>query len=117
MTTRLLTVRCLALLSAFAFAAAGQAKDLELWFIPMSQDGPAKGPLTKWVSENLPKLVPGVTVPNNYVPPIYQDAQQKLIDQGGRGKPDGTKGFLAALYAYQKPRFTQPTTPTFHKLP
>ena len=83
MTTRLLTVRCLALLSAFALVAPSQAKDLELWFIPMSQDNPAKGPLTKWVSENVPKLVPGVTVANTYGPPIYQDAQQKLIVQSG----------------------------------
>ena len=86
MTKRLLIFRFLALFSASIFVGTSHAKDLELWFIPMSQDGPAKGPLTKWVSENVPKLLPGVTLANNYGPPIYQDAQQKLIVQGRRGQ-------------------------------
>jgi hypothetical protein len=66
---RLPIIRFSALFAAFVFVATSQAKDLDLWFIPMSQDGPAKGPLTKWVSENVPKLLPGVTVANNYGPP------------------------------------------------
>src|SRR3984885_3172395 len=115
MTTRLLVIRSLALLSAFALVAPSQAKDLELWFIPMSQDGPAKGPLTKWVNENLPKLIPGVTVPNNYGPPIYQDAQQKLIVQGRRGKPDVIEGVLEGMIAYQKAGLIAPIDSEFDK--
>lgn len=39
---RLPKFRLLGLLSAFVFVAASQAKDLDLWFVPMSQDGPQK---------------------------------------------------------------------------
>jgi multiple sugar transport system substrate-binding protein len=112
---RLPLFRLLALLNAFVFVAASQAKDLELWFVPMSQDGPAKGPLTKWVSENVPKLLPGVTLANNYGPPIYQDAQQKLIVQGRRGKPDVIEAVLEGMIAYQKAGLIAPIDSEFDK--
>ena len=110
-----LMIRSLALLSALAFATTARAKDLELWFIPMSQDGAAKGPLTKWANENFPKLLPGVTVANNYGPPIYQDAQQKLIVQGRRGKPDVIEGVLEGMIAYQKAGLIEPIDGYFDK--
>jgi multiple sugar transport system substrate-binding protein len=112
---RLPIIRFSALFAAFVFVATSQAKDLDLWFIPMSQDGPAKGPLTKWVSENVPKLLPGVTVANNYGPPIYQDAQQKLIVQGRRGKPDVIEAVLEGMIAYQKAGLIAPIDAEFDK--
>jgi multiple sugar transport system substrate-binding protein len=115
MITRLLVTRSFALLGALAFATTVQAKDLDLWFVPMSQDGPAKGPLTKWVSENVPKLLPGVTLNNNYGPPIYQDAQQKFIVQGRRGKPDVIEGVLEGMIAYQKAGLIEPLDSQFNQ--
>ena len=117
MTKRLPTIRFLALFSAFIFVGTSHAKDLELWFVPMSQDGPAKGPLTKWVSENVPKLLPGITVDDNYGPPIYQDAQQKLIVQGRRGKPDVIEAVLEGMIAYQKAGLIAPIDSEFDKWP
>ena len=117
MTKRLPLIQFLALFSASIFVGTSHAKDLELWFVPMSQDGPAKGPLTKWVSENAPKLLPGVTLSNNYGPPIYQDAQQKLIVQGRRGKPDVIEGVLEGMIAYQKAGLIEPIEIDFAKWP
>src|SRR6201984_592826 len=117
MTKRSLIFRCLALFSASILVGTSHAKDLELWFIPMSQDGPAKGPLTKWVSENVPKLLPGITLANNYGPPIYQDAQQKLIVQGRRGKPDVIEAVLEGMIAYQKAGLIEPIDIEFAKWP
>jgi len=117
MTKRLPIIRFLALFSASIFVGTSHAKDLELWFIPMSQDGPAKGPLTKWVSENVPKMLPGVTLANNYGPPIYQDAQQKLIVQGRRGKPDVIEAVLEGMIAYQKAGLIEPIDIEFAKWP
>lgn len=113
MIKRLSIIRFLALLNAFIFVAPSPAKDLDLWFIPMSNNGPAKGPLTKWMSENMPKLLPGVTVPDNYGPPIYQDAQQKFIVQGRRGKPDVIEGVLEGMIAYQKAGLIEPLDSQF----
>jgi hypothetical protein len=81
----------------FLTAALGVSKELDLWFIPMASEGPAKVPLLEWVKENFPKNLPsGVRVANNYGPPVYQDAQQKFIVQGRRGKPDVIEGVLRA---------------------
>ena len=113
MTKRLPIIRFFALFSAFIFVGTSQAKDLDLWFIPMSNNGPAKDPLTKWMSENMPKLLPGVTVPDNYGPPIYQDAQQKFIVQGRRGKPDVIEGVLEGMIAYQKAGLIEPLDSQF----
>ena len=117
MTKRLPIIRFFALFSAFIFVGTSHAKDLELWFVPMSQDGPAKAPLTKWVTENVPKLLPGVTLDNNYGPPIYQDAQQKLIVQGRRGKPDVIEAVLEGMIAYQKAGLIEPIDIEFAKWP
>ena len=68
----------LPLVAAFA-ATASLAAELDLWFTPMSAEGPMKEPLLKWMKETLPKQLPGVTVGDNYGPPIYQDGQQKFI--------------------------------------
>src|ERR1700722_9572817 len=76
---------------AFALAAtasAGFTKELDLWFTPLSAEGPMKAPLTQWLKEYLPKLLPGVTLNSNFGPPVYQDGQQKFIVQGRKGKPD-----------------------------
>ncbi len=48
-----------------ATASAGFAEELDLWFTPLSSEGPMKEPLTKWMKEHLPKELPGVTVDNN----------------------------------------------------
>jgi hypothetical protein len=51
----------------------GNTKEVELWFTPMSSEGPAKAPLLKWTEENFPKLLPqGVTVGDNYEPPFIR---------------------------------------------
>ena len=38
-----------------ATTSAGFAKELDLWFTPLSTEGPMKAPMTKWLKENLPK--------------------------------------------------------------
>jgi multiple sugar transport system substrate-binding protein len=92
----------------------GMAKDIELWFIPMTSEGPAKAPLLQWVKENFPKDLPtGVTVADNYGPPVYQDAQQKFIVQGRRGKPDVIEGVLEGMIAYQKAGLIAPLNEQF----
>ncbi len=94
----------------------GTAKELELWFVPMSQEGPAKPSLLKWMNESLPKLLPeDVTVVENYGPPIYQDAQQKLIVQGRRGKPDVIEGVLEGLIAYTRAKLVEPLDDRFNE--
>jgi multiple sugar transport system substrate-binding protein len=95
-------------------ASFGMAKDVELWFIPMTTEGPAKAPLLQWVKENFPKDLPkGVTVADNYGPPVYQDAQQKFIVQGRRGKPDVIEGVLEGMIAYQKAGLIAPLNEQF----
>ncbi len=96
----------------------GTTKEVELWFVPMSQEGPQKAPVLKWIKENLPKLLPqGVTVSDNYGPPIYQDAQQKFIVQGRRGKPDVIEGVLEGMIAYQRGGLLAPLDDYFGKWP
>jgi multiple sugar transport system substrate-binding protein len=98
--------------------ASGVSKELDLWFIPMSTEGPAKVPLLNWAKENFPKDLPkGVTVANNYGPPIYQDAQQKFIVQGRRGKPDVIEGVLEGMIAYQKAGLIEPLNDLFNQWP
>jgi hypothetical protein len=83
------------ILVAFAAtASAGFATELNLWFVPLASQGPLKEPLLKWKTEHLPQLLPGVTVNDNFGPPIYQDAQQKFIVQGRTGKPDVIESVL-----------------------
>jgi multiple sugar transport system permease protein len=90
------------------------AKDIELWFIPMTSEGPAKAPLLQWVKENFPKDLPkGVAVADNYGPPVYQDAQQKFIVLGRRGKPDVIEGVLEGMIAYQKAGLIAPLNEQF----
>jgi hypothetical protein len=93
----------------FSTAASGVSKELDLWFIPMATEGPAKVPLLNWSKDNFPKDLPhGVTVANNFGPPIYQDAQQKFIVQGRRGKPDVIEGVLEGMIDYQKAGLIEP---------
>ena len=96
-------------------ASVGHAKDIELWFTPMSTEGPPKAPLLQWNKENFPKLLPGITVEENYGPPIYQDAQQKFIVQGRRGKPDVIEGVLEGMIAYQRAGLLEPLDDYFSK--
>lgn len=88
--------------------------DIELWFIPMTSEGPAKAPMLQWVKENFPKDLPkGATVANNYGPPVYQDAQQKFIVQGRRGKPNVIEGVLEGMIAYRKAGLIAPLNEQF----
>jgi ABC-type glycerol-3-phosphate transport system substrate-binding protein len=109
----------LAIVVALALTTSfGTTKEVELWFVPMSQEGPQKAPVLKWIKENLPKLLPqGVTVSDNYGPPIYQDAQQKFIVQGRRGKPDVIEGVLEGMIAYQRGGLLAPLDDYFGKWP
>ena len=105
---------------AFALAAttsAGFAKELDLWFTPMSSEGPMKAPLTKWLKDALPKELPGVTVNNNFGPPVYQDGQQKFIVQGRKGKPDVIESVLEGMIAYQRAGLLAPIDDLFDKWP
>ena len=81
----------------------------------MSTEGPPKAPLLQWNKENFPKLLPGITVGENYGPPIYQDAQQKFIVQGRRGKPDVIEGVLEGMIAYQRAGLLEPLDDYFSK--
>ena len=85
-----------------ATVSVGFAAELDLWFTPLSTEGPMKAPLTKWMKESLPKELPGVTVGYNYGPPVYQDGQQKFIVQGRKGKPDVIESVLEGMIAYQR---------------
>ena len=105
---------------AFALAAtasAGFTKELDLWFTPLSTEGPMKAPMTKWMKENLPKELPGVTVGDNYGPPVYQDGQQKFIVQGRKGKPDVIESVLEGMIAYQRAGLLEPIDDLFNKWP
>jgi ABC-type glycerol-3-phosphate transport system substrate-binding protein len=98
-----------------ATASTGFAKELDLWFTPLSTEGPTKAPLTQWAKENLPKLLPGVTVGDNYGPPIYQDGQQKFVVQGRKGKPDVIESVLEGMIAYQRAGLLAPIDDLFEK--
>jgi ABC-type glycerol-3-phosphate transport system substrate-binding protein len=100
-----------------ATAASGFANELDLWFTPLSSEGPSKAPLTQWVKENFPKLLPGVTVGDNYGPPIYQDGQQKFVVQGRKGKPDVIESVLEGMIAYQRAGLLAPIDDLFDKSP
>ena len=106
----------LPILVAFAAtASAGFAKELNLWFVPLSSQGPLKEPLLKWKTEHLPQLLPGVTVNDNFGPPIYQDAQQKFIVQGRTGNPDVIESVLEGMIAYQRAGLLAPLDDLFDK--
>jgi multiple sugar transport system substrate-binding protein len=113
------TFHLLAFVVALLFTSSfGNTKEVELWFTPMSSEGPAKAPLLKWTEENFPKLLPqGVTVGDNYGPPVYQDGQQKFIVQGRRGKPDVIEGVLEGLIAYQRAGLILPMDDYFNQWP
>ena len=100
-----------------ATASAGFAKELNLWFVPLSSQGPLKEPLLKWKKEHLPTLLPGVTVNDNFGPPIYQDAQQKFIVQGRTGKPDVIESVLEGMIAYQRAGLLAPLDDLFNQWP
>ncbi len=77
-----------------------------------------KAPLTKWMKEILPKKLPGVTVGDNYGPPIYQDGQQKFIVQGRKGKPDVIESCrFEGMIAYQRAGLLAPIDELFDKWP
>jgi ABC-type glycerol-3-phosphate transport system substrate-binding protein len=98
-----------------ATASVGFAAELDLWFTPMSSEGPMKEPLLKWMKDTLPKELPGATVGNNYGPPIYQDGQQKFIVQGRKGKPDVIESVLEGMIAYQRAGLLAPIDDLFDK--
>ena len=100
-----------------ATAPVGFAAELDLWFTPLSSEGPMKAPLTKWLKESLPKELPGVTVADNYGPPIYQDGQQKFVVQGRKGKPDVIESVLEGMIAYQRAGLLAPIDDLFDKWP
>ncbi len=102
-------------LAATVVSSTGFAKDIDLWFTPMSSEGPTKAPLTKWAKEELPKLLPGITVGNNYGPPVYQDGQQKFVVQGRKGKPDVIESVLEGMIAYQRAGLLAPVDDLFDK--
>ena len=100
-----------------ATASVGFTAELDLWFTPLSSEGPMKAPLTKWLKETLPKELPGVTVADNYGPPIYQDGQQKFVVQGRKGKPDVIESVLEGMIAYQRAGLLAPIDDLFDKWP
>jgi multiple sugar transport system substrate-binding protein len=100
-----------------ATASVGFAAELDLWFTPMSSEGPMKAPLTQWLKEHLAKDLPGVTVGDNFGPPVYQDGQQKFIVQGRKGKPDVIESVLEGMIAYQRAGLLAPLDDLFDKWP
>jgi ABC-type glycerol-3-phosphate transport system substrate-binding protein len=102
-------------LVATTVSSAGFAKELDLWFTPLSSQGPTVAPLTQWAKEELPKLLPGVTVGSNYGPPVYQDGQQKFVVQGRKGKPDVIESVLEGMIAYQRAGLLAPIDEFFDK--
>jgi ABC-type glycerol-3-phosphate transport system substrate-binding protein len=96
---------------------AGSAKELDLWFTPLSAEGPMKAPLTQWLKEHLPEKLPGVTLNSNFGPPIYQDGQQKFIVQGRKGKPDVIESVLEGMIAYHRAGLLEPIDELFDKWP
>jgi multiple sugar transport system substrate-binding protein len=95
--------------------SVGFATEIGLWFIPMSSEGPMKEPLLRWMKDTLPKELPGITVGDNYGPPIYQDAQQKFIVQGRKGKPDVIEAVLEGMIAYQRAGLLAPVDDLFDR--
>jgi len=83
----------------------------------LSSQGPLKEPLLKWKTEHLPQLLPGVTVNDNFGPPIYQDAQQKFIVQGRTGNPDVIESVLEGMIAYQRAGLLAPLNDLFDQWP
>jgi len=102
-------------LVATTVSSTGFTKELDLWFTPLSSEGPMKAPLTQWVKEDLPKLLPGVTVGSNFGPPVYQDGQQKFVVQGRKGKPDVIESVLEGMIAYQRAGLLAPIDDLFDK--
>jgi multiple sugar transport system substrate-binding protein len=100
-----------------ATSSAGLAAELDLWFTPLSSEGPMKAPLTKWLKDSLPKELPGVTVAQNFGPPVYQDGQQKFVVQGRKGKPDVIESVLEGMIAYQRAGLLAPLDDLFDKWP
>ena len=100
-----------------ATLSVGFTAELDLWFTPLSAEGPMKEPLLKWMKETLPKRLPGVTVGDNFGPPIYQDGQQKFIVQGRKGKPDVIESVLEGMIAYQRAGLLAPLGDLFDKWP
>ena len=100
-----------------ATASVGFAAGLDLWFTPMSSEGPMKAPLTQWLKEHLSKDLPGVTVGDNFGPPVYQDGQQKFVVQGRKGKPDVIESVLEGMIAYQRAGLLAPVDDLFAKWP
>ena len=100
-----------------ATASVGFAAELDLWFTPMSSEGPMKAPLTQWLKEHLSKDLPGVTVGDNFGPPVYQDGQQKFVVQGRKGKPDVIESVLEGMIAYQRAGLLAPLDDLFAKWP
>jgi ABC-type glycerol-3-phosphate transport system substrate-binding protein len=98
-------------------ASVGFAAELALWFTPMSSEGPMKAPLTQWLKEHLSKDLPGVTVGDNFGPPVYQDGQQKFVVQGRKGKPDVIESVLEGMIAYQRAGLLAPLDDLFAKWP
>jgi multiple sugar transport system substrate-binding protein len=116
---RRISAQVLATVVALAVSSAlATAKEIELWFIPMSAEGPQKATLLEWAKEDLPKLLPeGITVSDNFGPPIYQDAQQKFIVQGRRGKPDVIEGVLEGMIAFHRAGLLAPLDEYLDKWP
>src|SRR4249919_3562615 len=98
-----------------ATVSAGVTAELDLWLTPLSAEGPMKEPLLKWMKETLPQRLPGVTVGDNFGPPIYQDGQQKFIVQGRKGKPDVIESVLEGMIAYQRAGLLEPIDDLFDK--
>ncbi|MBV9672123.1 MAG: hypothetical protein JO076_04780, partial [Verrucomicrobia bacterium] len=110
--------RILTILTAFsATMSLSFAADIDLWFTPMSSQGPTKEPLIKWTRENFPILLPGITVGDNFGPPVYQDGQQKFIVQGRKGKPDVIESVLEGMIAYQRAGLLAPIEEQFAQWP
>ena len=70
-----------------ATTSAGFATELDLWFTPLSAEGPMKAPLTQWLKEHLPKDLPGITVGNNFGPPVYRTGNKSLSFKVAKANP------------------------------
>jgi len=113
---RIKTPILLSIIVALAAASSDtHATELDLWFTPMASQGPMKEPLIKWLKEHLPTKLPGVTVNDNFGPPVYQDGQQKFVVQGRKGKPDVIEAVLEGMIAYQRAGLLAPIDDLFEK--
>jgi ABC-type glycerol-3-phosphate transport system substrate-binding protein len=106
-----------AALVATTISSTAFATELDLWFTPLSSEGPMKAPMTQWIKEQLPKMLPGITVGSNFGPPVYQDGQQKFVVQGRKGKPDVIESVLEGMIAYQRAGLLAPVDDLFDKWP